>query len=342
MDAMKEKLTNLVGMLMKNIKDVVYFLFGFFCLIGTFYLITLPLTAQQMLPREQALSSSLQFVITSLLSLIFSYFFAKSGVFEKNDPIAEASAEKIVNLSIQIDRLKEFLLSSIDTVESKDNTHEMQLYGLKNRIESAAEMAVLLALSNQTFKNDWLGVVSGPMRSKIEQKYKDTSDWIAATDKRQKLEKKIEASEGNDALVAELAAQLRATEQKIEELSNSIPAATVPLNKTLASSVSSQDFAERSETKQSGTISIAVHRPIPNATGSGKLSPKMVAAPNLSVNLLAAPEGFERDKYKIHPGTGTNYDFNISIKSKVPGTLVPIGEYEFSFEAEAEAESETT
>jgi hypothetical protein len=216
----------------------------------------------------------------------------------------------------------------------------MQLNGLINRIESAAEMAVFLALSNQTFKNDWLGVVSGPMRSKIEQKYKDTSDWITATDKRQKLEKKIEASGGNDALVAEFAAQLRATDQKIEELSNAIPAATVPLKKTLASSVSSQTFTERTGIKQAGRISIAVLRAVPNATGSGKLTPKMVAAPTLKVELLSAPAGFDHAKYKIHPGTGTNYDFNISIKSQVAGTLVPVGEYEFSFEAEAEAETE--
>ncbi|MGF6091118.1 hypothetical protein [Pseudomonas sp. 18173] len=336
MEKIIRNLKKMGGVLVRNLKDVVYFLFGVVCLVGTFYLITLPLTEPQMSPKEQALSSSLQFVITSLLSLIFSYFFAKSGVFEKNDPIAEASAEKIANLSIQIDRLKEFLLSSIDAVESKNDSPEMQLNGLINRIESAAEMAVLLALSNQTFKNDWLGVVSGSMRSKIEQKYKDTSDWIAATDKRQKLEKKIEASEGNDALVAEFAAQLRATELKIEELSNAIPAATVPLKKTLASSVSRQEFTERTGTKQVGTISIAVFRPVPNATGSGKLSPKMVAAPNVTVKLLGAPDEFDRDKFKIHPGTGTNYDFNISIKSQVPGTLVPVGEYEFSFEAEAE------
>ena len=113
--------------LMKNFKDIAYIIFGLICLSGTLYLIYIPVSGIQMTAKEQALSSTLQFVITTLLSLIFSYFFAKSGVFEKNDPIAEASTEKIVNLSIQIDRLKEFLLSSIEAVESQPESAEAQL-----------------------------------------------------------------------------------------------------------------------------------------------------------------------------------------------------------------------
>lgn len=328
-------MTNASGYIVRNLKDIAYIIFGAICLGGTLYLIYIPSSGMQMTAKEQALSSTLQFVITTLLSLIFSYFFAKSGVFEKNDPIAEASAEKIANLSIQIDRLKEFLLSSIDAVESKNDSAELQLNGLKNRIESAAEMAVFLALSNQTFKNDWLGVVSSSMRSKIEEKYKNTSDWINATDKKQKLERKLEASGGNEALVTELASQLRDTELKIERLSTTIPSATIPLKKSPATSVIQQKFIEKSESKQSGTISMMVFRPVPNATGSGKLEPRMATPPSIKATLTSKPPEFDPKKYTIHPGTGTNHDFNISIKSMEPGTPVPIGEYEFSFEAES-------
>lgn len=320
--------------LMKNFKDIAYIIFGLVCLCGTLYLIYIPVSGIQMTAKEQALSSTLQFVITTLLSLIFSYFFAKSGVFEKNDPIAEASTEKIVNLSIQIDRLKEFLLSSIEAVESQPASAEMQLSGLKHRVESAAEMSVLLALSNQTFKNDWLGVVSPAMRNKIQQKYKQTSEWISETDKKQKLEKKLEASSGNDALVSEISAQLRETESKIERLSDSIPTATAPIKKIPAVAVNSQTFSEASPTKQLGELSISVLRSVPIATGSGRLDPHMASVPNIKVELKSAPTGFDKDKYKCSPGTGTNYDFNISIKSQESGTPVPVGDYVFSFSAE--------
>ncbi|MDR9876575.1 hypothetical protein RJC98_15395 [Pseudomonas allii] len=320
---------------MKYLKDVVYVIFGLACMVGTFYLIYLPSSGLQMTPKEQSLSAALQFVITTLSSLIFSYFFAKSGVFEKNDPIAEASAEKIVNLSISIDRLKEFLLSSIDSVESKNDSAEVQLNGLKNRIESAAEMAVLLALSNQTFKTDWLGVVSSSMRDKIEQKYLATTEWINATDKRQKLEKKLEASGGNSALAAEIVAQLRTTDLKIESLADTIPSVTVPLKKSPATAVNNQTYSVQDEFKQAGQITVSVFRGVTLATGSGKLSPKMVASPHVEVKLESSPEEFDAGKFKIYPGTGTNYDFNVTIKSIVPGQLVPVGDYVFSFEATA-------
>lgn len=326
-----------IELLMKNFKDIAYVIFGLVCLCGTLYLIYIPVSGTQMTAKEQALSSTLQFVVTTLLSLIFSYFFAKSGVFEKNDPIAEASTEKIVNLSIQIDRLKEFLLSSIEAVESQAASAEVQLSGLKHRVESAAEMSVLLALSNQTFKNDWLGVVSPAMREKIQQKYKQTSEWISETDKKQKLEKKLEASSGNDALVSEISAQLRETENKIERLSGSIPTATAPIKKIPAVAVNSQTFSEASATKQLGELSISVLRSVPIATGSGRLEPRMTSVPNIKVELKSAPVGFDKQQYKCSPGTGTNYDFNISIKSHEPGTPVPVGDYVFTFSAEVVA-----
>lgn len=323
-----------MGYLMKNFKDIAYIIFGLVCLCGTLYLIYIPISGTQMTAKEQALSSSLQFVITTLLSLIFSYFFAKSGVFERNDPIAEASTEKIVNLSIQIDRLKDFLLSSIEAVESQQASADMQLSGLKHRVESGAEMAVLLALSNQTFKNDWLGVVSPAMRTKIQQKYKDASEWISETDKKQKLEKKLEASSGNDALVSEISAQLRETESKIERLSDRIPTASAPIKKIPAVAVNSQTFSEASTIKQAGELSISVLRSVPIATGSGRLDPHMRSIPKVNVELKSAPEGFDKDKYKCSPGTGTIYDFNISIRSQEYGVLVPVGDYVFTFSAE--------
>lgn len=198
-------------------------------------------------------------------------------------------------------------------------------------------MSVLLALSNQTFKNDWLGVVSPSMRTKIQQKYKETSEWISETDKKQKLEKKLEASSGNEALVNEISAQLRETESKIERLSDSIPTATAPIKKTPAVSVKSQTFTESTPTKQSGELTIAVLRSVPIATGSGRLDPNMTAVPRVQVDLVSAPETLDRDKFKFSPGTGTTFDFNVSIKSQEYGLTVPVGDYVFKFSAESNA-----
>ena len=86
-------------------------------------------------------------------------------------------------------------------------------------------------------------------------------------------------------------------------------------------------------TAQNGRIKIKVLRQTSYATGSGKFSPEMVGVPFVKVTLEAAPEGYMPELVRYHCGTGTTFDFNITLKSLSLNSPIPIGEYVFAYEA---------
>ena len=94
-----------------------------------------------------------------------------------------------------------------------------------------------------------------------------------------------------------------------------------------------QAFSGGNEEHQSGTLYITVLRQTYTATGSGKLSPHMRAKPWLNIQLQSAPPEFNSDTTKYTCGTGTTFDFNITLKSIEYGVPLPMGEYVFAYEA---------
>jgi len=95
--------------------------------------------------------------------------------------------------------------------------------------------------------------------------------------------------------------------------------------------VLSQDVSSASGDYQSGILTIRLRRPVKNFTGSGHFNPVMDGPPDVSVSLISAPN--ELPSNSIRSGTGTNYDFNIHIKSDVQEELLPVGEYIFEYSA---------
>jgi hypothetical protein len=89
--------------------------------------------------------------------------------------------------------------------------------------------------------------------------------------------------------------------------------------------------------KQEGEIAICVLRPVRNATGSGRLQPRMVAPPRVWATLLSAPE--EAPRLYIGSNTGTTFDFNIHFQSTHHGDLLPPGEYLFRYTTECISET---
>ncbi len=104
--------------------------------------------------------------------------------------------------------------------------------------------------------------------------------------------------------------------------------------------VSVEQFAESSgsEYYNCGTIRIRILRDTVLATGSGKLKPAMNGIPFVSARLERMPEGYSTELVKFSAGTGTNFDFNIRIKSTAYNVPLPIGEYEFSYEARCDGD----
>jgi hypothetical protein len=87
-----------------------------------------------------------------------------------------------------------------------------------------------------------------------------------------------------------------------------------------------------------GIIRINILRDTVIATGSGKLKPAMNGIPFISATLEKMPEG-SYDLVKYTTGTGTNFDFNINMKSPNYSVPLPIGEYVFSYEAKCDSGS---
>lgn len=94
-----------------------------------------------------------------------------------------------------------------------------------------------------------------------------------------------------------------------------------------------QEFGGGSEALQTGILRISVLRQTFTATGSGKLIPPMREKPWVTVQLLSAPPEYRGNSVKFTCGTGTTFDFNITLKATEYGVSIPPGEYVFSYEA---------
>lgn len=80
-----------------------------------------------------------------------------------------------------------------------------------------------------------------------------------------------------------------------------------------------------------GFLEIDLLRPVAQFTGSGRLEPRMDSIAEVKVSLLSAPDG--APAVNIHAATGTDFDFNVHIRSAEKGALLPIGKYEIRYAA---------
>lgn len=95
-----------------------------------------------------------------------------------------------------------------------------------------------------------------------------------------------------------------------------------------------QTISSCTESLHKGTLVLKLHRPVRNLTGSGHFDPRMSGPPYLRVNLINSPQNMP--KHRVSAGTGTNYDFNVHVRSMEYGVLLPIGEYVFEYIATCE------
>lgn len=79
-----------------------------------------------------------------------------------------------------------------------------------------------------------------------------------------------------------------------------------------------------------GLITVSLSHDMHYATGSGKFSPELSCVPELTVELVAAPDG--SDEIGISFGCGTTRDFNVHLKAR-RGGLLRAGEYIFTYTA---------
>jgi hypothetical protein len=111
--------------------------------------------------------------------------------------------------------------------------------------------------------------------------------------------------------------------EEIRKLSSErdyIPAVSVHQDPT----VSSLEYSE-------GFLAVRLSRPVYTATGSGALEPNMRESPKVWAELIDSPE--DAPQTRISAGTGTNFDFNVHIKSSEYGVPLSIGSYTIRYRA---------
>jgi hypothetical protein len=266
-----------------------------------------------------------------VITWVISFWFAKRESNEKIDTIAERSFEKISMLTLQIERAKNFLNDTIKLAQS-DAEREAVGYGMaayKHRINGCIATLDQISTSNDTFRADWLGVVSPEMKKTLSQK--------------------MDALQSLPGVVSELAKQERwgddrpsEIERKIETVERSVPGAGKLLDEIRAKSdkavskvavITQRPDEGNSELVQSGRVVISVRRRSLHATASARFEPVMSAVPEIEVSVVSLPEGASEDAL-VFPGRAEqNQRFNIHLGSADHVTPLPLGDYEFAYQA---------
>lgn len=91
---------------------------------------------------------------------------------------------------------------------------------------------------------------------------------------------------------------------------------------------------QASASRQKGQLVVHLHRSVANATGSGRLVPRMNETPQVWASLRASPEGAPR--LQVSGGSGTNFDFNVHFRPIPYGERLPLGDYVFDYTAQCE------
>lgn len=86
-----------------------------------------------------------------------------------------------------------------------------------------------------------------------------------------------------------------------------------------------------SDMENTGVIKFLLKRNKNMFTCSGHFEPHLSKDPKLHVQLIQSPATLQN--YSVHCGTGTQFDFNIHVKSRDYGVFLPTGEYVFEYQA---------
>ncbi len=322
---------------MAKFKDFMAIVCLILCQAGAIALIVIVWNKPAPDPMVTNLLNILLFILSSLGAIIIGYYFTRIGSSEKVNTIAEQSTEKMVHLSLQLQHLKDYLSETVEVADDESSVHPAAgTHAYRHRVEAAADMAASLASSNEAFRSDWLGVVSAPARKTIEDKYAKLRGYLQDADTLERLRSQRDSGVASESGQTEVATALREVEKRIENARRELPIQPQPrlLLRPPAVSVEQTIKTEASATSQKGILTINLLRPVFAATGSGRLTPQTNGPPRLSAKLLSSPHGLDTKNFRVSPGSGTNFDFHIGLKSTAYGVYLPVGVYEVEYEAE--------
>lgn len=150
-------------------------------------LVALYLTTQSKTPTKGALSAILLTFMSVLLSWILSHYYATRARREEIDKINEAhekslrmyalkAAEKVMNLSRELDRLSSYLVAYRDAEE--DESLPLVLRSKDERITGAIHIVAMLRSVNDTALSDWEGVIGTELDEKREEEKEEREEYL--------------------------------------------------------------------------------------------------------------------------------------------------------------------
>lgn len=267
------------------------------------------------------------FICSTVVSWTISAWFARKESNDKIDAIAERSFEKMAMLTLQIERAKKFLVDTIKLSQSEtDGKLGMSAY--KHRINGSISTLDQISASNDTFRADWLGVVSEKMKIDLKTKLEALSNV-------QEIVNDLSKGQEKDAIGdAEFDKKIQTAEREVAgagRLIGELKVAKLP--KPPVADVSQQPEGEQSPTVQQGLLTIDVRRLTFRATGTGAFIPHMSALPWVTITAEQWPELARPEQFRFPVGVGTNFNFNVMLSSTTYGESLPLGRYVFRYRA---------
>lgn len=278
------------------------------------------------------------FTCSTVVTWVVSSWFSRKESNEKIDTIAERSFEKMAMLTLQIERAKKFLVDTIKLSQSEADKVDASagLLAYKHRINGSIATLDQISTSNDTFRADWLGVVSPEMKQTLSAKVEALASLPAVVSELSRgqsdgsdsgndgtFEKKIETVEREVAGAGRLIDELKSRKRTKEPVAEILQAPDLDGTPFL----------------QKGTLKISVQRLTFRATGTGSLKPHMHANPEVTVKLVSWPDSTSPEALRYPVGVGTNFNFNIGLMSGISGVSLPFGDYVFEYEAKCDAAS---
>ena len=284
-------------------------------------------------PSENLLVGIILFLASSVFAIIVAQYYARMSTFEKIDTIAERSAERLINLTTQIEGLALYLEETPNLADEEPNAFAA-LSTYRHRSQGAVLLARSLSSSNDVFSSDWIGVASPATAAKIQQRFNELRARAEATSKYEELRQYIgQMGDSQSANSQQLRSKLQDLRDRLDAPAANLPQVPrIGLPGQKASEVT-QVTESYTDSQQRGKIHIRLLRPLKSVIGTGKLQPEMVSPPRMTIKLVECPPELDRNDFEYRCATGTKHDFPVYMKCRTQGHQLPPGDYWFEFTA---------
>jgi hypothetical protein len=301
-----EKIAKIIDM--KNIISAASIIIVIICLIWTSQLAGVE-------SREGLLISIILSIASAVVSWAISSHYSKETLTAENtkliDRIGEQSSEKILNQSKQLYSIEQYLDEKQNALLEKELSPEGTLF-----LESTRNMIRLIRSSNNTYLNDWAGVVSESVKGNILKQRNAQSQLFE-----------------DISLINKVSAEKRTElETKIEKASQDLPSYLVPVSalKENNATILEHEIKEDSLTKKAGVIKILLSEDCFKGHVVGKFGTVFSTPPtkNKSSIIKSVSNG---QQINVFAKTGTIHDFHVGLKSLEFNVPLKQGVYEVEY-----------